>query len=241
MKKAVIIDNVNYSYNGEDILKNISLNFYSGINTFICGTCGSGKTMLLRAIDDSIKYSGSINCCVKTVVLFDKSNFFANSVEDELKYLILNDSQKKFVQMFFNKKDLKQNPNNLSFRLQKILILCSSLCSNPKIIFIDNLFSFLSLDDVNKFIDFFKKNNITIVSVSNNIEEALLYDYMIVLDKGIVAIEGKTNQVLQEEKLLKRLGIGLPFYVDLCIQLKLYGLIDKVYLSKEELVSKLWK
>ena len=64
---------------------------------------------------------------------------------------------------------------------------------------------------------------------------------MIVLDKGQIVMEGKTRQILLQEKILKRLGIGLPFYIDLSIQLKLYGLIDNIRLSKEDLVEDLWK
>ena len=64
---------------------------------------------------------------------------------------------------------------------------------------------------------------------------------MIILNGGNVAIEGKTMQVLKEEKLLKRLGIGLPFYIDVSLQLNLYNLIDKIYLNKEELADALWK
>ena len=136
---------------------------------------------------------------------------------------------------------MKINPNNLSFKEQKILVLCSALWQNPKTIFIDNLYSFLDNETINIFTTYFAENKITIVLVSTNIEEALNYKYMIVMDHGIVAIEGKTEQVLREEKILKRLGIGLPFYVDLSIQLKYYNLIDKIYLSKEELTKKLWK
>lgn len=241
MKKAVILDEVNLKEDEEEILKDISLNFYCGVNTFVCGTNSCGKTMLLKAIDKKIKYRGNIIKNVSTIVVFDKSYFVTNTLEEELKYILLNETQKEFVDSFFIKNELNDSPNNLSFYKQKILLLCASLSKNPEILFIDNLFSFLSKKDIKKFMDYFKNNNITVVNFSNNIEEALLYDYMVVLDDGLVAIEGKTNQVLQEEKILKRLGIGLPFYVDLSIQLKLYGLIDGIYLNKKELVDKLWK
>ena len=62
-----------------------------------------------------------------------------------------------------------------------------------------------------------------------------------VLYNKINAIDGKTLDVLKEEKILKRLGLNLPFYLDLSIQLKLYGLINRTYLNKEDLVKHLWK
>ena len=50
----------------------------------------------------------------------------------------------------------------------------------------------------------------------------------------------KKKDVVKEETILKRLGYELPFYVDLSIQLKLYGLIDNICYSSEELEDSLW-
>ena len=43
------------------------------------------------------------------------------------------------------------------------------------------------------------------------------------------------------EKLLKRLGISLPFIIDLNKYFMDYGLIKKYYLTNEKLVNALWK
>ena len=53
--------------------------------------------------------------------------------------------------------------------------------------------------------------------------------------------DGKTLSVLNEEKLLKRLGIGLPFIIELNKYLMDYGLINKYYLNYKKLVSAVWK
>lgn len=241
MKKVVEVKNLSVEINDKNILNNVTLNFFEGVHTFLCGTSASGKTMLLKAINQQVEYLGEVNCSEKVSIIYDKLNFTSNSVEDELKFLSLSPLQKEFIANFFDEQTLKINPNNLSFYEQKLLILCSAIYQNPKIVFIDNLYSFLKKDDIKKFNKYFTKNKITVVLVSNDIEESLNYKYMIVMDKGIVAIEGKTEQVLKEEKILKRLGIGLPFYVDLSTQLQYYNLLDKVYLNKKELVDKLWK
>ena len=47
--------------------------------------------------------------------------------------------------------------------------------------------------------------------------------------------------VLNEEKLLKRFGIGLPFMIELSKYLMDYGMIDKYYLTNEKLVGAIWK
>ena len=241
MKKLLEIQEVLFCSSDEVLLHIQNLSFFSGISVFLSGTNASGKTLLLKAIAKQIKYKGRINRKEKVEVVFNSPLFLANSVEDELKYLLLEDEQKKFVSSFFKEKELVQNPNQINEEHKKLLQLCKAFLNKPSIVFIDEALSFLSKENQAIIFSYAKDAQITLVSVSKNIEEAMDYDYMIVLDKGRIAIEGKTMQVLQEEKLLKRLGIGLPFYVDLSIQLKLYGLIDKIYTTKKELVEALWK
>ncbi len=240
MEEFIKIENISLNLNKKVFFHNLSIVFYKGKNVFICGTSASGKSLLLNIIADKIKYSGKVSLNAKIAVILDQDYFKSSLVEDELKYVLLNENQKGFVNNFFSKDMLKMNPNNLNFYQKKILLLCTFLYQNPQIIFIDNLYSFMKKEDIEIFRDYFLKNNITQVVVSNNIEESLNYEYMIVMNDGIIAIEGQTKQVLQEEKLLKRLGIGLPFYVDLSIQLQYYNLIDDIYFTKEELQKKLW-
>ena len=54
-------------------------------------------------------------------------------------------------------------------------------------------------------------------------------------------MEGNTIEVFQNEQTLKRIGITLPFMVELSLLLKDYNLVDKIYLDKESLVQYLWK
>jgi hypothetical protein len=90
-------------------------------------------------------------------------------------------------------------------------------------------------------LNYLNSKNILLINVTSDLEDVLYTDYVMCLYKGISGIDGKSLDVLKEEKILKRLGFSLPFMVDLSIQLKLYGLIDKVYLNKEAMVKNLWK
>ena len=91
-----------------------------------------------------------------------------------------------------------------------------------------------------KILSLLKTRHINFINITSNIEETLLGDYIYVLNNGKVAIEGGTKKVLEEEKILKHLGFGLPFVVDLSIQLKCYGVLDKIYYDMESLVNDLW-
>lgn len=241
MKKLLEIMDLHIETNNERLLSIDSLDFYENVNVFLCGTNASGKTMLLKAIAKQIKYRGKMNRKGKIAVVFDKSFFYTNTVEDELKLVTLEEEEKEIVFTFLSKKIMNKNPNEVSMEEKKLILFCQAFLTSPDLLFVDEVFFYLSEKSKKKVFTYIKKKNITLVTISKNIEDALDYDYMMVLDQGAIAIEGKTMQVLQEEKILKRLGIGLPFYVDLSIQLKLYGLLDSIYLSKESMVDALWK
>ncbi len=241
MKKLIELKDLKVENQNNKILDGITLSIYEGVNTYICGTPSSGKTSLLKAIAGNVKYKGHILKNCKIEVVLDVCEFTKNTILEELDYDTLEKNQKKMISKFMTKTILKRNPKEVEEKWQKLLLICQALLREPNLIFVDSLFCFLDKKTLDKVYAYAKKNKITIVNVSTNIEESLDYAYMFVLDKGRIAIEGKALQVLEQEKLLKRLGIGLPFYVDLSIQLRLYGLIDKICLSKEELAGALWK
>jgi len=114
------------------------------------------------------------------------------------------------------------------------------LLFRKKVIFY-NVLNNLNEYDSNKLFSFLKDNNILFINVTNDIELCLYTDYIIVCDEKNVLIEGSTLDVLKNEKLLKRLGINLPFVVELSLLLKDYGLVNKIYMDKESLVDELWK
>ena len=114
------------------------------------------------------------------------------------------------------------------------------LLNYRKVIFF-NVLSNLSEKDLKKLYDYLKINKIDFINVTNNIEEVLLTDNLIIYDKDKVLASGNTLELLKNEKLIKRLGFNLPFIIDLSKMLKDYNLIDRIYLNKESLVGDLWK
>lgn len=109
-----------------------------------------------------------------------------------------------------------------------------------KVIFF-NILNNLDEEEVKDLFRFLKSNDVSFINITNNSELAMFTSYLIVYDNNNILIEGNTIDVLQNEKSLKKAGISLPFMVELSLLLKDYGLIDKVFLSKESLVNYLWK
>lgn len=110
---------------------------------------------------------------------------------------------------------------------------------NKQVIFNETLYG-LKLDEKMEIFKLLKKQNISYINVTSNIEDTIYSDYIFVYDGNKLVLEGNRNEVLKEEKTLKRLGYGLPFVVDLSIQLNYYDIFNKVYYDLDELVGALW-
>ena len=114
------------------------------------------------------------------------------------------------------------------------------LLKYKKVIFF-NVLSNLKEEEINKLYDYLRINNILFINVTNNIEEIIYTDNILIYDKDNIIYEGKMIELIKNEKLFKRLGFKLPFIIELSILLKDYDLVDKIYLNKESLVEVLWK
>ena len=121
------------------------------------------------------------------------------------------------------------------------LEILASLNTNKTVFVFFDVLTYLDKDFKERLIRYLILNKKRIINYTTDIEETLLLDYLVVLHENKIIMEGKKELVLQEEKILKKLGFNLPFIVELSNGLKYYGVIDKVYFNNEELVNVLWK
>ena len=140
----------------------------------------------------------------------------------------------------FHEEELKNKKDLTEFDELKLKIL-SCLNSNNKVFVFMNVLTYLANDFKERLIRYLKLGNRRIINYTNEIEETLLLDYLVVIHEEEIIMEGKKEQVLQEEKILKKLGLNLPFVVELSNGLKYYGLVNKTYFNNKELVDDLWK
>ena len=139
---------------------------------------------------------------------------------------------------------LDKDPNSLGSSDKVKMKILSSIIINPKVIVIDNIMCELDYKDKLLVFDILKEftdNGGIVINFTNDIEETLYGNKIIIIyDKKLIC-DGKTLSVLNEEKILKRLGLGLPFTVELSKYLMDYGVISKYALTNEKLVGEIWK
>lgn len=258
------IKNLKFSYDEQhEVFKDVNFLLRKGKTLSIIGTSGSGKTTLLKILNGELSYEGEVlingvdvnqdnfdalRKCI--AVVYRDSSFITELVKDELRYSLENmNIDPKIIKERINElneyfginKLLSKSINNLNLNDRTLVKILSYAVMEPTYIALDDLLVDLNNRTKILLLNYLNSKNIMLINVTTNMEDILYTDYTLCLYDGINAIDGKTLDVLKNEKILKRLGFSLPFMVDLSIQLELYGLIEKQYLSKEAMVKNLWK
>ena len=76
---------------------------------------------------------------------------------------------------------------------------------------------------------------------TNNLEEVLEANYLYILNKGKIAMEGTPLEVLKQDNKLNKLGLELPLMVDLSVKLHDYDLLKDIIIDMDRMVDTLWK
>ena len=258
------LKNLKFSYDDQHVVfKDVNFLLRKGKTLSIIGTPGSGKTTLLRILNGELEYEGEVlingvdvtqdnfdalRKCI--AVVYRDTSFITELVKDELRYSLENTNidpkiiKERLIELndyFGINKILNKSINNLSLNDRTLVKILSYAITEPTYIALDDLL--IDLDTRTKILllNYLNSKNIMLINVTTDMEDVLYTDYTMCLYDGISAIDGRTLDVLSNEKILKRLGFSLPFMLDLSIQLELYGLISKHYLNKEAMVKNLWK
>lgn len=85
-----------------------------------------------------------------------------------------------------------------------------------------------------------KKEKVTVILITHYMEEAVLADRVIIMDRGNVVMDGTPKQVFSEVEELKALHLSVPQVTELAWSLKQQGMpLPEGILTQEELLSAL--
>lgn len=154
--------------------------------------------------------------------------------DDNVNYtLLVNNADKEFMSKLGSYPIVD---SNLSFEELKNKL---EIFPSKRVVFNETWYN-LRNSEKKKIVELLKKQNVSFVNVTSNIENSLYSDYVIVYNKDEKVLEGNVEAVLRNEKTLKRLGYGVPFVVDLSIQLNYYDILSDVYYDMDKLMEALW-
>lgn len=267
--KILEVKNLKFSYRNKEAINNLNLSIEEGSFTAIIGNNKSGKTTLIKLICGLLNSKDSIIAgytYVDNKRVYDNSKFFGvvfsntnntflfSDVYKEMVFPLENlnipttEIEKKILKIakdFNNNKMLDKKIVDLTNSEKQELLIMISLLHNPKVLLLDNSFSMMSKNTKNKVLkvlkNYIKKDKLTVILATTNLEEIIECDYAYVLNKGSIVMEGDPLSVFREEIILNRSDLELPFMIDLSLKLKFYDLINKEILDMDRLVDTLWK
>ncbi|MGG7622021.1 energy-coupling factor ABC transporter ATP-binding protein [Bacillus coreaensis] len=259
-----------YDLQEEYALNDVSFNINKGEWLAIVGHNGSGKSTLAKLLNGlQFAEKGSITIggtkiseetvwdtrkMVGMVFQNPDNQFVGTTVQDDVAFGLENHGvpreemivrvQEALEQVKMSQ-FLLQEPHHLSGGQKQRVAIASVLALKPAIIVLDEATSMLDPKGREQVLETIRElksdNDLTVVSITHDLEEAAKADRMIVMNRGQVYKEGSPKEIFQLEEELISLGLDIPFSVKLSKKLKELGMtLDKHYLSEEELVKQLW-
>lgn len=112
-----------------------------------------------------------------------------------------------------------REPYALSGGQKQKLAVASVLAMQPEILILDESTAMLDPSSrralMELILDLKEKKQLTIVHITHHMEEALLADYVYVLDEGRIALEGTPADVFDQKDCVLSLGLSLPTHIEI--------------------------
>ena len=250
----------------EPILKHISFSIREGSYVSIVGHNGSGKSTLARLLIGLLAPNdGEIYICEELVtnknirslrskigLVFQNpdNQFIGATVEDDIAFGLENrqvprSKMREIIENYANRVGMEdyltKEPSNLSGGQKQRVAIAGALSLEPEIIIFDEATSMLDpkgKSDIKWLIDEMRKvnPNLTILSITHDVEEAYLSDQVLVLNKGEIAFKGKPEEVFKNRSALESLHLEMPFVLDLKEKLNLSDESQTL----DEIAEELW-
>lgn len=227
LKGTVEMQQVSMRYGEKPALKELSFSVPAGSSLAVIGPTAAGKTQLLYLLTGLISPTGgTILFDGQNIQAYKKENFykqvgfvfqdsilfnmsireniaFSNDVTDaSLEKAIATAELKDFIDTLPNKLDtiVSERGTTLSGGQKQRLMLARALAVNPTILLLDDFTARVDTNTETRILNNLKKNypGITLISVTQKISTASLFDQIIVLMEGEIVARGVHSQLMKE-------------------------------------------
>ena len=236
------------------VVDDVSLSIKRGSYVSLLGHNGSGKSTLAKLMIGLLPADGGTvvisglelndkNITAirnKAAIVFQNpdNQFIGVTVEDDIAFSLENrnvnrDEMKRLVLEYVKKvgmeEFLNKEPGYLSGGQKQRVAIADALVINPEILILDEATSMLDprgKRDILNLIREMKKENpdLTVISITHDVEEAYLSDEIILLEKGKVVEQATPITLFSNSEIVKKYNLDIPFEVQIRNKMKNEGM-----------------
>lgn len=253
----------------KDVVNDISLNVKKGSYVSVIGHNGSGKSTFAKLIaglleaqegeiyifDQRLNEQNLAAIRMDLGIVFQNpdNQFIGSTVRDDIAFGLENrqvpsekmdDIIDHFASEVGMSEFLDKEPTNLSGGQKQRVAIAGVLALNPKIVILDEATAMLDPKgkrEIGEIVKAMKKDNpdLTVISITHDIEETLTSDEIIVFSDGRIILQGTPEEVYEHAEQLHAISLDLPFMYRLKAALNNEGFLAKSS-DLESLVGELW-
>lgn len=253
MKELEVKDLV-FSYDEEShALKGVTFDVNKGDYVSIIGHNGSGKSTLAKLLiglldansgdilieGDALTQNNVYDMREKVAIVFQNpdNQFIGSTVRDDIAFglenrLVKSEDMNAIIERFSTavgmQDYLDHEPTKLSGGQKQRVAIAGALAMQPDLIILDEATSMLDpkgRKEVNQLVDrLHREEQMTILSITHDIEEVIMSDYVIVMNQGEIAFQGTPQDILLKTQDLVSLALDVPFSVKFYEAMKNLGI-----------------
>lgn len=252
-------------------VKDVSISAQKGECVALVGHNGSGKSTIAKLLngllfpEDGLIKIGHFVLSEKNIweirrqvgMVFQNpdNQFVGATVQDDVAFGLENhgvphDTMVERVESALNEVGMQSyalhEPARLSGGQKQRVAIAGVLALQPDVIILDEATSMLDprgRAEVMETIRIMREQeDITVISITHDLDEVLFADRVIVMNKGEIHSEGTPKEIFQQADAMREIGLGVPFIIELQEKLVAGGFeTGSTVLSEGALLDQLWK